>query len=423
MVEPGPEAVRNVVNAAMATGVVQAHTIVVHQHPAQRPPVPRQLPALPPGFTGRADQLAELDHRAPEGGQAVMITAVGGIGGIGKTWLALQWAHRNVDRFPDGQLFADLRGFGPTGEAESAFEVLGDLLQVLVDASLIRRDPGNRYRMHDLVRKYAVEVLSPELAPGVADAALRRVIGFYLDTARRADHLLNAHREPPRPAKPEGVRGRELPDSTAALEWFDAEHRNFLAAQDIAADRDWRVLVGYYDRKGHLHVRIKVWRAALVAADHVGIRAKVRAHRHLARAKVEIGLAVAGLEHLRQGFGLAEDCGDVTRQVPSCRGLAWACGQGGDDQRVFEKRLNRAGWCALPGWDSQCRSPHCGEALALRRQRDDTYRCADTLARLGDVLADLNDDRARPVRLEALRLYEEQGRGEATELRRRLAPL
>ncbi|MFE0024342.1 ATP-binding protein [Amycolatopsis sp. NPDC059021] len=78
--------------------------------------VPRQLPAAPRGFTGRAQELAALTRWARDtSGPAptVVITAIGGAGGIGKTWLALHWAHQHVDRFPDGQLYVDLRGFSP----------------------------------------------------------------------------------------------------------------------------------------------------------------------------------------------------------------------------------------------------------------------------------------------------------------------
>jgi DNA-binding SARP family transcriptional activator/tetratricopeptide (TPR) repeat protein len=78
-------------------------------------PVPRQLPAAPSAFTGRAAELAALTSAVDSvtDGGPVVISALAGPGGIGKTWLALHWAHQNLHRFPDGQLFVDLLGFSP----------------------------------------------------------------------------------------------------------------------------------------------------------------------------------------------------------------------------------------------------------------------------------------------------------------------
>jgi tetratricopeptide (TPR) repeat protein len=77
--------------------------------------VPRELPSDVFEFTGRQDQLAELDGLllADTDASAVVISAVAGTAGVGKTALAVHWAHRAADRFPDGCLYVDLRGYGP----------------------------------------------------------------------------------------------------------------------------------------------------------------------------------------------------------------------------------------------------------------------------------------------------------------------
>jgi transcriptional regulator with XRE-family HTH domain len=84
-----------------------------------QPVVPRQLPAAVADFAGRAGELAALTRMLEEASAkapgTVVISAIGGTAGVGKTALAVYWAHRVAGRFPDGQLYVNLRGFGPSG--------------------------------------------------------------------------------------------------------------------------------------------------------------------------------------------------------------------------------------------------------------------------------------------------------------------
>jgi DNA-binding SARP family transcriptional activator len=91
------------------------------------PLVPRQLPAPSPSFVGRAKELRDLDRAV--GSAPIVVVAAGG--GMGKTWLTLQWSNRNAFRFPDGQLYANLRGFDPTGEPVEAAAVVRAFLSAL----------------------------------------------------------------------------------------------------------------------------------------------------------------------------------------------------------------------------------------------------------------------------------------------------
>ena len=100
--------------------------------------VPRQLPTRVPHFAGRAGELALLDavleaaasDRAT-GATGVVISAIGGTAGVGKTALALHWAHRVAHHFKDGQLYANLRGFDTRNEGPAD---PADVLRGFLDA-------------------------------------------------------------------------------------------------------------------------------------------------------------------------------------------------------------------------------------------------------------------------------------------------
>ncbi|MDT5041684.1 MAG: hypothetical protein QOE51_2669 [Actinoplanes sp.] len=93
-------------------------------------PRPAQLPARVGHFTGRGAALAELDRLADDPATETAVAVICGPAGIGKTALAVQWAHRVADRFPDGQLFVDLRGHEPGSQVPAA-DVLAHLLRSL----------------------------------------------------------------------------------------------------------------------------------------------------------------------------------------------------------------------------------------------------------------------------------------------------
>ena len=81
--------------------------------------VPQQLPAAVADFTGRAAELQALTRMLDQAGAGnpgtLVISAIGGTAGVGKTALALHWAHQVAHRFPGGQLHVNLRGYDPSG--------------------------------------------------------------------------------------------------------------------------------------------------------------------------------------------------------------------------------------------------------------------------------------------------------------------
>ncbi|WP_046733280.1 AfsR/SARP family transcriptional regulator [Streptomyces humi] len=99
--------------------------------PSARTVRPAQLPPDLPVFTGREEALAQARSVAARGGGALRVLAVDGIPGVGKTTLAVRFAHQVAAEFPDGQLHADLRGFTPDGKPADPTDILQSFLDAL----------------------------------------------------------------------------------------------------------------------------------------------------------------------------------------------------------------------------------------------------------------------------------------------------
>ncbi|MEU8634189.1 tetratricopeptide repeat protein [Amycolatopsis sp. NPDC048633] len=133
-IEPGPE-------LRAAQRQVLRQDFAAPEPPAR---VPAQLPADVPGFRGRAAQLAELDALLEDSGTGGRIAVLSGTGGVGKTALAVHWAQRSRDEFPDGQLHLDLHGYGTVRPVEPGDALSGFLRALGVDGADIPAEQEER---------------------------------------------------------------------------------------------------------------------------------------------------------------------------------------------------------------------------------------------------------------------------------------
>ncbi|HEV2370562.1 MAG TPA: BTAD domain-containing putative transcriptional regulator [Streptosporangiaceae bacterium] len=192
----------------------QAHSGPATQQPPR--PGPALLPADVPAFIGRRHEVALLDA-ASEQATTIGIVTVSGTAGVGKSALAVHWAHRVRDKFPDGQLHINLRGFAPHGAVVEPAEAIRRVLDVFHVPQ--QQIPASLDGQMDLYRSMLAD---------------RRML-IILDNARDATQV--------RPLLPSGVGCFVVVTSRNQLAGLVATHGAHPITLDLLQTRDARGLL------------------------------------------------------------------------------------------------------------------------------------------------------------------------------------
>lgn len=278
------------------------------------------------------------------------------------------------------------------------------LLKKLEAGHLVRQHVPGRYRMHDLVRLYAAERAAGE------EAALARVIDFYVRSGLAAEQVLSPYETPAAVFSDQpGPAG-----DSAALTWLATEYVCLTAAQEAAVRAGhhpavWRLawaLDTFQRRQGHLHRhQITVWRAGLAAADRAGdLGARALASWRLGAALARAGDVVEASQHLDRALLFSREAGDPSGEAAVHQSLAWVRETQGDDQQALHHAvsaldilstldrpirhahaLNQAGWYAARLNDLDQARHYCEAALALARTHADRDAEARTLDSMGYI--------------------------------------
>ncbi|HEX6358058.1 AfsR/SARP family transcriptional regulator [Actinophytocola sp.] len=338
-VDPGPE-------------LAEVHGTLVREKPRMAPPapVPAQLPADVAGFTGRVDELAELDRLLTQSDQGpVPICTVSGTAGVGKTALVLHWAHRVRDRFPDGQLYLDLRGYDPDQPVRPS-EALARLLEALGLA------PGDVPITDDArTSRYRTEI------------ADRRVL-VVLDNASSVDQVRDLL-----PGTPSCFVVVTSRDSLAGLVARHGAHRLELAP---LSPEDARTLL-------HKLIGARAWDDPAALGDLVEqcarlpLALRVAAELAVTRSAAPLARLAGELRDRQRRLRLLDAGGDSRAAVRTV--LSWSYRHLREDAALVFRAL---GW--HPGQDLDL---HAAAALA-GHATEETSRLLDVLARAHLVVVD-----------------------------------
>ncbi|MER5339340.1 BTAD domain-containing putative transcriptional regulator [Streptomyces mirabilis] len=261
------------------------------------PPVhPLQLPADPPLFAGRRAQLDCGDDLLPDGDgppDTAVIAVVDGTAGIGKTTLAVHWAHRIAHRFPDGCLYVNLRGFDPAGSRMESGEAIEMFLVAL-----------------GVAPQSVPESLDAQAALYRSVLADRRVL-IVLDNARDTEHV-----QPLLPGTPGSL---VIVTSRSRLSGLIAGHGAQLLPLDLLTAEE------------SLELLTRRLGAARVGAESEAASAIVDL---CARLPLALALVAARAAH-HPGFRLADIVEELRADVGSLDAFSFGDDAGTDIRAVF----------------------------------------------------------------------------------------
>lgn len=290
----------------------------------------------------------------------------------------------------------------------------GTAMHVLERVSLVQQHAPDRYRMHDLVKLYAVDCAVRDQSEGSRQLALRRLVDFYLYNAHNADRILDPHREDVALDSPDSeLLPLKFTCQDDAWAWFHAEHDCLKATQHCALVRGWYRQVEqlafsldtFHIRRGRLYDHLGCWRIAMDAAERLGsTKALVQAHLRLGHTFARIASYNEAFHHLDHALAWANETGNLLGQAHAHYALSWARGQQGDDQEALDHAasamhlyrtlglfMREADMLNSMGWYSarlgQYEHAHaCSEqALAIFRDHRNGQGEADTLDTLGYI--------------------------------------
>jgi tetratricopeptide (TPR) repeat protein/transcriptional regulator with XRE-family HTH domain len=344
--------------------------------------VPRLLPAAVPAFAGRQSELAALSRMLDQPGGSAVVTAIGGLAGVGKTTLAVHWAHQVAGEFPDGQLFVNLRGFDPSGTPVMPADALPVLLE-------------------------ALDVPADQL-PGTVEAQL----GLYrslLAGKRMLVVLDNAHSEAQvRPLLPGAPTCRVVITSRNRLPGLAATESARLLLLDVLTDAEASELLDQRIGADRIAADPHAARQLIASCAHLPLALSIVAARAAMRQDVSLAQLAADLGSYPDldGYTTGADAATDIRTV-----LSWSYRQlNAEAARTFRlaglhtgQDLDVHAVAALTGMTlsqaSHVLGTLAGECLIQSVARD-RYRMHDLLRRYARELTDAEDtgqDRQRAL--------------------------